>query len=270
MLLLAAIVWGFGITIQNISGQNLGSFTVTTFKAAGGILLILLCKLLNKKFTKKVIIVGTICGAVLFLGEVCQQAGIVKSTISKSSFITALYIVFVPFIGILFGYKTKINVWIGIIVAAIGTYFLCVTDKIVFQSGDILLFIGAICFALQIVVVSKYVNDVEPLTLAAVQTTSTFIFSLICTLIFENPELSSIKDVILPLAYVCLFSCVFAQTIQIIYQKYVEPSTAGIIMGFESVFGVISGFLILHQILTLREAIGCIIIFIAVLIAQKQ
>ena len=270
MLFLSAILWGFGITIQNISGQNLGSFTVTTIKTLGGFLIFIVALLTKQKFNKQAIIVGVVLGVVMFAGNVLQQIGIVYSTIGKASFITALYVVFVPILGLFFGNKTKMHVWVGIGIAAIGTYFLCINETFILQLGDITLFLCAIVFGLQIVIIGKYVNDVDPIALAAVQTITACVLSGICMFIFETPDINVIKDVWLELAYVCLLSCAFGTTSQIIFQQYVEPSTAGIIMSFESVFGVIGGFLILHQTLTVREMFGCILIFIAVLIAQKE
>lgn len=271
MLLIAAIVWGFGITIQSISGQTLGSFTVVFFKALGAILLIPISIILKQRFTKDAFIGGVICGLIMVVGNVAQQKGIESSSIGKASFITALYMVFVPIIGILFfKRKTKTIVWIGVIIAVIGMYLLCVKESLALTSGDIWLIIGAIGFALQILVADKYVTKTDPIPLACVQSLTMCLISGICMLILEKPDIAVIKAAWFPLLYSALLSCCFAQTAQIVFQKYVEPTLASLIMSLESVFGVFAGFIILRQTLSVKELIGCALIFIAAIIAQKE
>lgn len=271
MLLISAIIWGFGVTIQSISGQTLESFTVVFFKALGATLLIPIAIILKQKFSKDAFVGGIICGLIMFVANYAQQKGIETSSVGKASFITALYMVFVPIIGILFfKRKTKVIVWIGVAIATIGMYLLCVKETLALSSGDVWLIICAIAFALQILIADKYVATTDPIPLACVQSLTMCIMAGICMFIFEKPEIATIKSAWFTLLYSALLSCCFAQTAQIVFQKYVEPTLASLIMSLESVFGIFSGFLILNQTLSIKELIGCALIFIAVLIAQKK
>ncbi len=269
MLLLAAFIWGIGFTVQSISADSLPAFTVVFFKSSGGFLLIPVAIILKQKFTKEAIVGGVISGSFLAVACFTQQMGIERSTVAKASFITALYIVFVPIIGMLMGKKIRKLVWAGVAVAALGMYFLCMNGSFSLGIGDIYLIICAVALAAQIIVIDKFADKVDPIPLSCVQSLVVCAMAL-AGMIFEKPSVSVIVSIWPVLAYAAVMSCAAAQTLQVVYQKDVEPTLASLLMSFESVFGVLGGFVFLNQTLSLRELFGCVLIFVAVLIAQKE
>ena len=271
MLLLTAIIWGFGVSIQSISGQTLGANTVVFFKALGAILLIPISIKFKQRFTKETFTYGILMGSIMYFACFAQQKGIESSTVGKSSFITALYTVLVAVLGfIFFKKKTKPTIWLSVGLASVGMYLLCIKEEFIFSSGDIWLLIGAICFALQILIADKCVKKYDPIPIACVQSLTMCVIAFVPTLLIEKPSLMAIKDAWFLLLYSALLSCCFAQTVQLVYQQYVEPTLSSLIMSLESVFGVIAGFLVLNQTLTLKEVLGCVLIFVAVIIAIKS
>ena len=270
MLLLAAIVWGFGVPIQSISSKTLGANTVVFFKALGAILLIPISIKLKQNFTKETFTYGILMGVIMYFSNFCQQKGIETSSAGKASFIIALYTVFVPVIGIIFfNKKTKSIVWLSVGIAFIGMYLLCINGEFALSVGDIWLLFGAIGFALQILIADKCVKKYDPIPIAAVQSLTMCFIAFIPMVTIEKPSLSSIANAWFFLLYPSLLCCCFGQTIQLVYQKYVEPTLLSLIMSLESVFGAIAGFLVLNERLSLKEVLGCVLIFIAVLIAIK-
>lgn len=270
MFLLAAIVWGFGVPIQSISGKTLGANTVVFFKALGAILLIPISIKLKQHFTKETFIYGILMGIIMYFSNFSQQKGIETSSAGKVSFITALYTVLVPVIGYLFfKKKTKSIVWLSVGIAIIGMYLLCIKDDVVLSTGDIWLFLGAVGFALQILIADKCVKKYDPVPIAAVQSLTMCFIAFIPMVMVEKPTLVSISNALFTLLYSGLLCCCFGQTIQLVYQKYVEPTLSSLIMSLESVFGAIAGFLVLNERLSLKECLGCVLIFVAVIIAIK-
>lgn len=270
-LFFAAIIWGFGVSAQSILGDSLGCYTVVFFKGMAGILLIPIVFLLKGKYTKDSFIGGILCGIVMVIANVSQQKGLETAAAGKAAFITAMYMVLVPIIGLLFfKRKTKVHVWIGVAIAAIGLYFLCVKGNIVLQLEDIYLLIGATGFALQILIADKYVRKADPVSLCSIQLISMGLISSVFMFTIDKPTSAQLYDARWVLLYVSLMCSAFALSIQFIFQKHVEPTLASLLMSLESVFGVIGGFLILNQTLSIRELIGCALIFVSVLIAQKE
>lgn len=271
LLLFDAMIWGFGISFQSILGNSLGAYTVVFFKGIAGILLIPIVFLLKGEYTKDSFIGGLICGFIMLFANVFQQKGIETASSGKASFITGMYMVFVPILGsLLFKEKTKPHVWFGVLLALLGSYFLCVKEEFILKAEDIYLFIGTICFGLQILFADKYVKKANPISICSIQLISMGIMSSILMFIYDKPTVSQILDSKWVLMYVSLLGSVAALAIQFIFQKHVEPTLASLLMSLESVFGVIGGFLILNQVLSLKEIFGCVLIFIAVLIAQKE
>lgn len=270
-LTLAAIIWGFGISFQNILGNTLGCYTIVFFKGIAGLLLIPVVFLLKGKYTKDSFVGGLLCGVIMFIANIGQQKGIETAVAGKAGFITGLYMIFVPILGVMFfKRKTKAHVWFGVALAAIGTYFLCVKESLSFKMEDIYLFIGAICFALQILVADKYIQKADPVSICSIQLISMGVLSSILMFTIDKPTLSQIYDTRWALMYVSLLCSVLCLSIQFVFQKYVEPTLASLLMSLESVFGVVGGFIILNQTLSIKELFGCLLIFIAVLIAQKE
>lgn len=266
-LLFAAFLWGMSYSIQNTASQ-VGSYTVVFFRGIGGLLLIPVSKIFKQRFNKKTYIGGILIGLFAFLGCLLQQFAVETTTISKSSFICSLYIVLVPIMGLFLKKKPKLKVWIAILIASVGLYFLCMSGEFTINYGDLFALGSSFCFALQIVLIDIFASDVDPIPFTCVQQLAVAFFSSIVMVGVEKPQLSAIINLVWPLFYLAVISGALAQTIQNVSQKNLDPSVASIIMSFESVFGALGGWLLLNQTLSLKEIFGCILIFIAVIIAQ--
>ena len=268
LLGLATMLWGLSYTIQSITADNLGTYTIVFFKAVGALFLIPLIMIKKCRFNKESFVGGLVMGLCAFAGCILQQKGMMLSSVSKASFITVLYIVIVPIISFFLGNKIKKKMIIAIILALIGLYFLCISSSFTLNIGDFYLILCSLCFSLQIIFIDYYSKKADPLSLTLTSQLSTALFSGIIMMFVEKPDIASIKSVILPIIYIVLMSGLIAQTIQITYQKDLDPSLASLIMSFESVFGAVFGWLILGQTLTIKEIIGCILLFVAILIAE--
>lgn len=268
MLLSATLMWGLSYSVQSLSADKLGSFTIVFFKGLGGVFLLPLVLLNKNKIDQKTLVGGFMMGLMAFIGCVLQQIGLELSTVSKASFITSLYIVIVPVLEMFSGKKIKKKMWLSIGIAILGLYFLCFSGSTSFSIGDLLLLMGSLFFAIQIMVIDKYSADCDAINLTFVSQLTVSVLSLIVMLVYEKPLLSDLTSAIPAIAYLVFLSGMIAQTIQIVFQKDVGPSLASLLMSFESVFGAIGGWLILSQVLSLREIAGCFLVFIAILIAE--
>lgn len=278
LLLLTAMIWGLAFVAQRVGMDYIGPFTFGAARYFLSFLFIVGVTLISKRknlasikkdLNKESIISGIICGALLFLGTTFQQFGILYSTASKAGFITAMYIVLVPIISFLFfRQRPSLKSLISVIIAIIGFYFLSIKTDLSIGKGEFILFLGAISWAVHITSVGKFVKDKDILIMLNIQFFITFIFSLIAAILTETINLSSFIDSAVPTLYSGIFSGGVCFTFQMIAQKYTEATTASLLMSLESVFAVIAGSLILGEVLNSRELIGCIIIFIAILISQ--
>ncbi|NMB27731.1 MAG: DMT family transporter [Tissierellia bacterium] len=283
ILLLTAIIWGTSFISQKLGMNYIEPFTfgASRFLLGAGALIpiILIFDRLNKKkkdveieehkFSNKDLLRGgVLCGVAVFLGASLQQWGLVYTTAGKAGFITALYVVIVPLFGIFMHKKIDFITWIGVALAIIGLYFLCIQEGFSMQKGDAIVLMGTIFWALQIVIVDVYADKTEGLKLSFVQFVTAGILSVISAFIFETPDISSIIDCLGPILYTAIMVVGVAYTLQIIGQKYTNPTAAAIILSMESVFAVISGAIFLDELMSIRELIGCILMFIAVIITQ--
>ena len=267
MLLIASVMWGLSYSVQ-AKCDSLGTFTISFFKSVGGFLLMIIAIYKKERFNKKTIIGGALIGTVAVCGVILQQKGLELSSAANASFITALYIVFTPILSIFVGKKPKPKIYLSIIVALIGMYLLCIKGDFSIRIGDLLLVIGAIMFALQIILIDKFIQDVDTIAFTSVQQITGALLTGVIMLIVEKPSISTIGNNLLQLLYLSLLAGACAQLIQNRFQKDVEPSLSSILMSFESVFGAIFGWLVLNQALSTKEIIGCILMFIAMLIAE--
>ena len=271
ILVSIAIIWGAGYSTQAIAAQNLQSITIIFTKYIGFICLLPIVIADKCKFTLRSFLYGFIVAITGAFGCLLQQEGIKYSTAAKTSFITALYIIFVAIFGFLFKKKPEKKIWIAIPIAIVGMYFLCANgESLAVSAGDLYPLGGSMLLALQILFIDKGVEKDDPLTISFIsQGLSALIFGVLM-LIVDKPTIMDFKNALWPVLYSILISGVLAQTLQIIYQKDVEPSLASLLLSLESVFGALGGWLILGQSLSIREIAGCVIIFIAILIANKK
>lgn len=224
---------------------------------------------LKKTFSKELLLGGLICGTALCLASNFQQLGIEYSTVGKSAFITTLYIVLVPLLGLLFKKKLPLQVWCGVILALIGLYLLCMKDEaFVLTTGDINLLLCAFFFTIQITAVDYYAPKVNCIALSMMQFLTTAILSGIGMLFTGLPTMENIIGAIFPLLYAGVLSSGIAYTFQIIGQKHLAPTVASLIMSLESVFATLAGWIVLHEVLSTKELLGCGLVFAAVILTQ--
>lgn len=275
LLILAAMIWGAAFVAQIVGMDYLKPFSFNGIRCfIGALVLAPLAMIVDKKEgvstkwnSKELIIGGIMCGFFLFLASSSQQIGLVYTSAGKSGFITALYIVMVPVFSLFRKKKASPLVWISVALAVVGLYFLCVTDGFTIQITDLWLFACAILFALQILAVDKFAPNLDVIKLSCYQFAVSGILSII-PIILEKPTMSDVFACKIPILYAGILSCGVAYTLQMAGQKKVEPTVASILMSLESVFSVIFGFLLLHEKLSARELVGCVVMFAAVLLAQ--
>lgn len=278
MLFLAACIWGFAFAFQSQGLDYMGPFTFNgTRFLIGAIVLVLIIFVFrkpkeNKKITQNdvrtTLLGGIICGLCLCIASSLQQFALFYTSVGKAGFLTTLYIILVPIIGIFFKKKVSIMVWIGAALSVAGMYLLCVSETMSINKGDILAFCCAIVFAFHILSVDYFAPKTNGIVLSCLQFLVSGICAMILACIFEKPTLIQILNGIGPLLYVGVMSSGVAYTLQILGQKNADPTIASLIMSLESAVSVIGGWLILHQRLTTKELIGCLLMFIAVVGVQ--
>jgi len=211
---------------------------------------------------------GILCGIFLFGGMWFQQMGIQYTTVAKSGFLTALYIVMIPIIGILIGRKLRLIVFPAVTVAILGMYFLCITDRLKLAWGDSLTLICAICYACQILSVDRVIDRANSILLSVTQFFVAAVLGCVCMFIFEKPDMGAIMQAWLPLVYSGVVSGAMGYTLQIVGQRGTDPAVASLIMSLESVFSLIAGWIILHEACSPRQLFGCALMMVAICLVQ--
>lgn len=268
MLLIAAALWGSCYTVQSIMSDKLGTFTILFTKVSFSFLYVILAYLNKQKFDKNSIKYGLLVGATTLCGLIFQQLGIASTTVSKASFISGLYVVIVPIIGLFTRKKPKRKFWIAVAIASVGMYLLCLGGELVLNLGDIAILISAVFFAFQIIFIDKYAKKVKLYPFVATQQILIMVVTGTIMLIKEKPTISDFDGLVLPALFIALLAGVACTIIQNKYQPNVDPTVASLIMSLESVFGTILGVVVLNQVLTARELLGCILMFIGIVVAQ--
>ena len=282
LLFLTALIWGVAFVAQSVGMDHIGPYTFNTGRLLLGAgvtmpwAIMELKKQKNAEEEKEVyirkrnssVIGAAFCAVVFFLAVNLQQFALIGSSVANVSFITTLYILIIPIIGMFLGKKHGLSIWIAIAIAVVGMYLLCIKEGLVLEMGDILAFICAIMFALQILIVDHYVPKSYVIVLSCTQNLFAGLISFVFMLIFEGVNLEGIKTAWLPLAYTGILSTGLAYTTQMLGQKYLKPTVASLIMSLESVIAAIAAWLIIGQALSLREMLGCALVFVGVIIAQ--
>ena len=223
----------------------------------------------KKAANKQLWIGGLCCGAALAIASNFQQAGMVAGTDSgKAGFITALYVVLVPVFGLFFKRKVNLPTWIAVVLSVVALYLLCIKGSFSLSPGDLLILICAVCFAVHILVIDHFTAYCDGVKLSCLQFLFAGVISTVCMFLFEEVDFAAIWSCILPLLYVGIFSCGVGYTLQILAQKGSNPTVVTILLSLESVFAVIAGAIILKQQMSVREYIGCGVMFAAVILAQ--
>ena len=281
---MVALIWGAAFVAQSAGMDYIGPFTFNSARSIlGGIVLIPVIYVLDKKRkdeisqgkeviqNKETLIIGGICcGFFLMLGSSLQQIGIQYTTAGKAGFITALYILIVPILGLAVGKKAGIKVWIGVVLAVIGMYFLCMTSGLSIAKGDFYILLGSVAFSFHILVIDHFSPKADGVKMSCIQFFVCGILCMIPTILFEHPELYSILQAWKPIAYAGIMSCGVGYTLQIVAQKNTDPTVASLLLSLESVFGVIFSVLLYGEVLTLKVIAGFVIIFVAIIVSETK
>ena len=303
-LFLTAMIWGAAFVAQSVSMDYIGPFTFICLRSViGGLFLIPVIIVLDgirRKSqnesanvvssentlhniemdiekeekqrlswkNKQLIEGGIVCGILLFFANCFQQTGIQYTTVGKAGFITTFYIIIVPVVGLFFKKYCGILTWIGVVIALAGLYFLCITEKMTIQRGDALILCCSFLYTGQILAIDHYNPFVDGVKMSCIQFLTGGMLGAICMFLFESPNMAMILNAAGPILYTGIMSTGVGYTLQILGQKGLNPTVAALIMSLESVFSVLSGYLFLHQLLTTRELIGCVLMFIAIVLAQ--
>lgn len=280
LLFLTAFIWGIAFVAQSKGMDYIGPFTFNFYRnVLASIALIPLMVFSDRSkgkkttikaiFDKRLIKFGVVCGFFLCTATMFQQYGLSLGTESgKAGFITSLYILFVPILCMFFGKKTPMVVWFSLPVALVGLYLLCVNNSQSIRTSDLIVLVCAVLFACQIIAVDMAGASVDSVKLAWIQFVVSAILCAVPTFVLERNTLSQLSECIIPIAYTGIFSSGVAYTLQIIGQRNVNPTIASLIMSFESVFSVLAGWIILNDSLGLKEIVGCLLVFVAIVVVQ--
>lgn len=280
MLLMAAAIWGLGFVAQRLGMDHMGPFTFNGLRFLLGALslLPLLWWLKSRQPSapsgsssaerRLLLTGGLIAGTVLFSAASLQQVGLLYTTAAKAGFITGLYIILVPVIGLLLRHKTGANTWVGALIAMAGLYYLSVTDDFTIGYGDLLQVVGALFWAIHLLLLDHYSNRVAPIRLAGVQFVVCGLLSLATAFVIETPTLSGAVAGWQALLYAGLVSVGIGYTLQVVGQRGAHPAHAAIILSLETVFAAIGGVLLLGETLDERAVVGCSLMLAGMLISQ--
>ena len=282
--ILAALIWGTAFVAQDVCADTIGTFTFNAARYAIAVLALLVLIAVRgavhkdaaqptaeekRAARKQLWLGGFCCGTALAIASNFQQAGIVAGTdAGKAGFLTALYVVLVPVFGLFLKRKVSLPVWVAVALSVVSLYLLCIKGSFRLAAGDLLVLVCAVCFAVHILVIDRFSATCDGVKLSCVQFLFAALWSGVCIPFFEHVDAAALLSCALPLLYVGVFSCGVGYTLQILGQQLVPPTLASMILSLESVFAVLFGWLILHQALSARELLGCLVIFIAIVIAQ--
>lgn len=284
LLILTALIWGSAFVAQSVGMDYVEPFTFLAARSViGGVVLLPIIPLLDlwkvkngqkkekpeTKAEKKVLLIGGICcGLALFAASAFQQFGISFTTVGKAGFITAMYIVLVPILGIFLKKKIGIKVGISVVMAVIGLYLLCITDGFSLGLGDALVLVCAFLYSIHILVIDHFSPKVDGVRMSCIQFFTCGALSILCMLIWEDATIANMLAAWKPILYAGILSSGVAYTLQVVAQKNVDPTMASLVLSLESVFSVLAGWVVLHQILSGREIFGCVLMFTAIILAQ--
>ncbi|RKI81680.1 DMT family transporter [bacterium 0.1xD8-71] len=291
-LILTALVWGVAFVAQRQGGATAGPYTFNCIRSLmGAVVLLPVIRFLDgrtenhkpqtQQDKRRLWIGGILCGAVLFVASTFQQMGMYYGTTAgKAGFLTACYILLVPVLGIFVGKKCHWNVWVGILTAVVGLYFLCLTEGFSFYVSDVLVLLCAVCFSVHIMVIDYFSPLVDGVRMSCIQFLICGVLGLVPMIgveVIRAPgglqgwmQMFGGWEVWIPLLYAGIMSCGVGYTLQIIGQNGINPAIASLLMSLESVFSVLAGMLILHETMTGREILGCVLVFGAVIFAQMS
>lgn len=287
LLFITAVIWGVAFVAQSAGMDYVGPYTFNAVRCLLGGIVLIPCVFFLARSAKKeqkkdgtvsempvmdrpkdLLIGGLICGFMMFVSTTLQQVGIAYTTVAKAGFITALYIIIVPILGIFLKRKAGLKIWISVVIALVGLYLLCMKGSLSLSKGDFLILICSICFAIHIMVVDHFTEKVSGTKLSCIQFLFAGALSSVLMFLFEEPHWADIGAAWLPICYAGILSCGVAYTFQIIGQRGTDPTIASLILSLESVVSVLAGWILLGETLSPREILGCVLMFGAIILAQ--
>ena len=288
LLLLTAIIWGSAFVAQDVAMNDMGPFTFNAVRMALAVLVLLpsiklldraarkrnpgrevqTLRTMSKDQKRRLITGGLVCGSVMAAGVSLQQYGLLYTSPGKAGFVTALYIVLVPVTGIFFRHRVRALTWGAVALCAVGLFLLMVTESLTVGLGDLLVLLSAFCFTAHILVIAHYSPQMDGVRLSCAQFVVADVIFIVLTLLFEQPRIGDILAGWAPIVYAGVLSCGVAYTLQIIAQRDTAPTVASLLMSLESVFSVLAQWVILGDLLTARELLGCLIMFGGIVLAQ--
>ncbi len=283
MLLLTAFIWGIAFVAQSVGMEHVQPFTFNAVRCILGGLVLIPCIVLKKRKgedkeikssadRKTLFVGGILCGMALCAGSSLQQIGIslysADTNVGKAGFITALYIILVPLIGIVRKKKVGFFVWLGVLFSLMGFYFLCVKQGFSVERADWIVLAGSVAFSFHILIIDFYTGRAEGIKLSCIQFFTCGVLCLFLMLLVEQPTWGAIWAARIPILYAGVMSCGVAYTFQIIGQRNMNPTVASLILSLESVFSALAGWVLLKQGLSTRELMGCMLVFGAIILAQ--
>lgn len=278
LLLLAAAIWGFAFVAQRVGMEHVGPFTFNGVRFVLGSLslLPLIFYYRNKPqhsptvSAKGALLPGILAGLILFAGASLQQIGLIYTTAGKAAFVTCLYIVLVPILGIFLKQHVSKVTWISAVLAVVGLYLLCVKESFFISYGDLLQLIGALFWSVHILLIDHFADRVDVLKLSFFQFVTCGLLSIGTALGFESITLEGLSGALIPILYGGFCSVGIAYTLQVVGQKHSPPAQAAIILSMETVFATIGGFLLLDERLGFQELVGCALMLAGMLLTQLQ
>ena len=283
LLLLCSFIWGTAFVAQS-AGSGMGAYSFLAGRSWLAVLVLIPTVLVfdairRKNGTdakpktaaekKKLLAAGFVCGTLLFAASAAQQIGItINPSTAKAGFLTAMYVVLVPVFGLFFRRRVSLPVWIAVALSVGALYLLCIKGSFSLAPGDLLVLVCAICFSVHILVIDHFTATCDGVKLSCLQFLFAGTWSTLLALFFDTISFQVLLDCIWPLLYVGVFSCGVGYTLQILAQKGSNPTVVTILLSLESVFAVIAGAVVLHQQMTAREYLGCVLMFAAVILAQ--
>ena len=275
LLLLTAAIWGFAFVAQRVGMNYVGPFTFNAVRFALGSLSLLPFLVISERNRRrseipaKTLILGCgITGWVLFMGASLQQMGIIHTTAGKAGFITGLYVVMVPIFGLVLKQHTDFGTWVGAGLAAVGLYFLSMTEQFTIQHGDFLVLLSAFFWSMHVLIIGWLSPRINPIKIAFIQFVICSILSFMVALVTEVIDLSGIYQAAIPIIYSGALSVGIAYTLQVVAQKTAHPASAAIILSLETVFAATGGWLLLNEILSPREISGCMLMLAGMICSQ--
>ncbi len=286
LLFIAAVIWGLAFAVQCEAMEAIKPFTFTALRAVLGSLVLVPVFLIvdsvkkkknptatkmSKTDKKNLLLGGVSCGVCVAVASNLQQFGIAYTmNPGKAGFVTAMYIVLVPIVGLFFKKKSHWIIWLSVAIAVCGLYFICVSETMTIEKGDLLLIASAACFTGHILIIDHFADKADGIKMSCIQFAVSAVLSGIAALIFERDafSLAAVLSAYPAILYAGIGSCGVAFTLQIIGQKGTNPTVASLVMSMESCFSVVGGILLMHAVPTVREGIGCGLMFTAIILSQ--